>query len=281
MATPSNRKSKGLSFSGKPGRVAQNRMKRERKKIDYFGIAKKSSRIAGIAVVIALAGLMGYEAYSLVAKTSFFRLERIKVSQLKQITREEIIAQAGIKEGDDLLRLNLGRMGEQLAKNPWIAKVKVRRYLPNTIAIDLVEQEPVAVASMGYLYYLNARGEFFKPLRDGDRLDFPVFTGVTEDDLARDPAGSKEAISSMLSLLELLKKGTAFKAEDVSEIHYDKGYGFTIFLAHRGLPVRLGRNDLGGKLARLEKIYATLQPQIQTLEYIDLDYTDKIVVKAG
>lgn len=281
MAVPSKPKSRGIFFKGRSGRVAQNRMKRERKKIDLRGIVKKSSRIAGIAVVVVLAGLMGYEAYSLAARASFFRLERIEVNRLTRLTRDEVLAQAGIQVGDDLLRLNLGRMGEQLTKNPWVADVKVRRYLPNTIAIHLVEQEPVAVASMGYLYYLNAKGELFKPLRDGDALDFPLITGITEDDLTRDPAGSKDALSSMLSLLDLLKKGTVLKLEEVSEIHYDKGYGVTIFLVQRGVPVRLGKNDFAEKLGRLERIYATVQPQLPTLEYIDLDYADKIVVKAG
>lgn len=281
MAVPASRKLNGSQHRGKPTRVAQNRMKRERRPLNIRGFLKKGARVAGGLVVATLAGVIGYEAYSLIARTSFFKLERIEVSALKRLSREDVIDQAGIKVGDDLLRLRLGRMGEQLAKNPWIEKVRIRRYLPHTIAIEVVEQEPVAVASMGYLYYLNAKGEIFKPLMEGDRLDFPIFTGINEEELAKDPAGTKEAIKAMLEIVALLRKGAAFKLEDVSEIHYDKGYGFTLFTVQRGVPVRLGRTDFVAKLERLARIYGTVQAQMQTLEYIDLDYNDKIVVKTS
>lgn len=281
MSVPASRRPSNPTSRVKPIRVAQNRMKRERRKVNIRGLLKKASRGAVCLVLASLAGLILFEAYSLIGSASFFRLEQIEVSPLKRLTRDEIIALAGIRPGDDLLRLRLGRMGEQLSRNPWIENVRIRRYLPHTIAIEVTEQEPMAVASMGYLYYLNAKGELFKPLTEGDRLDFPVFTGVTEEDLVKDPAGSKGAIKSMLALVDLLKERTLFSLEDISEVHYDKGYGFTLFMAQRGVPVRLGRSDFAGKLDRLARIYGNLQTQMPTLEYIDLDYSDKIVVKTS
>jgi len=281
MAAPASRRPNSQPFRGKPGRVTQNRMKRERIRLDIRGFLKKTARGVVFLSVASLGILLMYEAFCLVSRSTFFRLERIEVSPLKRLTTADVIAQAGIKTGDDLLGLQLGRMGEQLSKNPWIEKVRIRRYLPHTIAIEISEQEPVAVASMGYLYYLNPNGDIFKLLTEGDRLDYPVFTGISEDDLAKDPAGSKEAIKSMLSLLGLLKHKEFLRLEDLSEIHYDKGYGFTIFMADRGVPIKLGRADFADKIERFAKIYATLQPHMSTLEYIDLDYSDKIVVKSG
>ena len=281
MAAPASRRASSQPFRVKPGRVAQNRMKREKIRINIRGFLKKSARGVVCLSVVLLGLLLGYEAYSLLSRASFFRLERIEVSPLNRLTRGDVISQAGIKPGDDLLGLHLVRIGEQLAKNPWVEKVKIRRYLPHTIAIEISEQQPVAIASMGYLYYLNAKGDIFKLLTEGDRLDYPVFTGISEDDLSKDPAGSKEAIKSMLALVDLLKGKGALKLDEVSEIHYDKGYGFTMFMADRGVPVRLGRTGFAEKLDRLAKVYGTLQPQMMTLEYIDLDYSDKIVVKAG
>lgn len=281
MAVPASRRTISQQFRGKPGRVAENRMKREKMRINIRGILKKSARAMVCLSVGALGILLVYEAYSLVSRSTFFKLESIEVSTLNRLTREDVIAQAGIRPGDDLLSLHLGRIGGQLAKNPWVEKVRIRRYLPHTVVIEIVEQEPVAVASMGYLYYLNAEGTIFKLLTEGDALDYPVFTGISEDDLSKDPAGSKEAIKSMLSLVDLLKDNDVLKIDYVSEIHYDKGYGLTVFMAERGVPVRLGRTGFKEKLERLARIYATLQPRMTTLEYIDLDYSDKIVVKSG
>ena len=58
----------------------------------------------------------------------------------------------------------------------------------------MAEREPVAVVNIGCLYYLDSNGELFKPLTEGDRLDFPVITGITDEDMGRDPAGFKEAL---------------------------------------------------------------------------------------
>jgi cell division septal protein FtsQ len=133
---------------------------------------------------------------------------------------------------------------------------------------------------MGYLYYLDSRGDIFKPLQEGDSLDYPVITGLAEEDLIRDPAGAKETLTGVLALLQQLKeKRPGISIADISELHYDKGFGYTLFTMDRGLPIRLGAEGFSEKLDRLAKIYSQLQPQIPGLEYIDLDYSDRIVVK--
>ncbi len=219
--------------------AGKNRLKKQRKPINYRGFFKKLVRLVGGLLVVALVALTGYEIYGVVARTTFLRLERIEVSELKRLTREEVIGLAGVKPGDDLLSLRLRRIGEQLAKNPWVEKVRVRRYFPHVLAIEVTEREPVAV----------------------------------------DPAGSREMLKRARDLIALLTSRTAFRMEDVSEIHCDKGYGFTLFLANGGVPVKLGNDAFDEKLNRLARIYQDLQPQMANLIYIDLDYSDKIIVK--
>jgi len=260
---------------------AKNRMKKQRKPINYRGFFKKAIRLAGGVLVVVLAGLTLYEAYGMLCRTTFLRLERIEVGSLKRLTREEVIGLAGVREGDDMFGLKLKRAGEHLAKNPWVEKVRIRRYFPHTLAIELMEREPAAVVNMGYLYYLDKNGEVFKPLTEGDRLDYPVLTGMTEEDMGKDPAGSREVLKKVLKLIALIDRGGMFRLEDLSEIHYDKGFGFTLFTAQGGVPVKLGNNDFEQKLARLTKIYRDLQAQMPNLVYIDLDYQDRIIVKRG
>lgn len=263
----------------KPKPVNRNKAKRQRKPLNYRSFFKKAVRLVSWVTVVSLIGVVGYEVYGVVARTTFLKLERIEINNLKRLTREEIINQAGIRIGDGMLGLSLNTIGEDLGKNPWIAKVKLRRYMPNTLIIDIVEREPMAIANMGYLYYVDGNGDVFKPLTVGDKLDYPVITGITEEDLTRDPAGAKAALKDALGLMELLRQGTALKLEDISEIHFDKGFGFTLFAMDRGIPVRLGTGDLSGKMQRLARIYRQLQEQMTSLEYIDLDYSDKIIIK--
>jgi cell division protein FtsQ len=258
-----------------------NRLKKQRKPINYRGFFKKAVRLIGGFLVVALVGLTGYEVYGVLVRATFLRVERIEVNNLKRLTREEVLGLTGVKLGDDMFGLRLRRIGEQLAKNPWVEKVRVRRFFPHTLAIEVAEREPAAVVNMGYLYYMDRNGEVFKPLNEGDRLDYPVLTGMTEEAMGKDPAGSRDVLKRVLNLIALIEKGGIFKLEDVSEIHYDKGFGFTIFTAQGGVPVKLGNGAFDEKLARLAKIYRELQTQMPNLVYIDLDYHDRIIVKKG
>jgi cell division septal protein FtsQ len=257
----------------------RNRLNKQRKPVNYRSFFKKAARLAGGIVVLSLAVVLCYELYGLVAHMTFLRLDRIEVNPLKRLTREDVISLAGVKPGDDLLAMKLQRVGEQLMKSPWAEKVRVKRYFPHTLAIEFIEREPVAIVNMGYLYYLDKKGEVFKPLNEGDRLDYPVLTGITEEDMWKDPAGSRDALKGALGLIALLKGGSLLALAEISEIHYDKGYGFTLFTMRGGVPVKLGNSGFDEKLARLARIFRDLQAQLPTLEYIDLDYSDKIIVK--
>jgi len=262
--------------------VGKNRVKqvkKERKPLNFRRHLKRAGRYLGAAALCGLLGFTGYHTYRFVSRIVLFKLDTIEVTNNRRIDRREIILQAGVSPGDDIIRLNLRRIGEQLEKNPWIESVRVRRYFPHTLAIEIAEREPVAVINMGHLAYLDTKGTVFKPLTEGDNLNYPIITGVTEDDMARDPSGSGRALKEAVGLIALLKQGQAFRLDDVSELHYDKGFGFTLFTTQGGIPVRLGTDGYPDKLARLARIYKELQPQMLTLEYIDLNYTDKIIVK--
>ena len=255
------------------------KQKKTRKPINYRSILRRSARIVGGFILLSIVMVVCYEAYAILSGMTFFQLERIEVVNIHRLKRNDVVALTGVKPGDPMLRLDLRRIAEQVKKNPWIEKVQVRRNFPHTLTLEITEWRPVAVANMGYIYYLDKKGELFKPLTEGDDLDFPGVTGLGEEDLAKDPAGSKAMLKTALALTDILRGGAVFKLEDISEIHIDKGYGYTLFTAEGGIPVKLGNDGFVEKLARLSRIYKDLSVQLPILEYIDLNYNDKIVVK--
>lgn len=260
-------------------RNRQKREKKPRKPIQFRKMLRNSARACIALVLLTLLWTVGTEAYELVARITFFKLEKIEISRLRRVSREEILALAGARLGDSMLKLDLKRIGGNLGKNPWFEDIKVRRRFPGTLTIDVTEREPAAVVNMGYLFYVDTKGNIFKPMTSGDKLDYPIVTGVEAEDVNRDPVATRETMRTALGILGLLRNGTAFKLEDISEIHVDKGYGFTLFTAMGGIPVKLGDGAYAEKLERLSRIYRGLSAQIASLEYIDLNYPDKIVVK--
>jgi len=266
----------------KQRQIPNNRVKKtpkKRKPVNWRPIVTWLSRGLGATALCATLFFGGRQLYTLASGITLLRLETVEISPLRKLTRNEVLTLAGVKPGDSMLGLELQGVVTQLSKNPWIEQVQVRRYFPHTLSITLSERTPQAVANVGCLYYLDAKGVLFKSLVEGDRLDYPLITGIDEEDLTKDPAGTKEALQDALLLIANLKKSKVFGLEDVSEIHYDKGYGFTLFTMQGGVPVKLGNGGFDEKLVRFAGIYQELKPQMQALDYIDLDYSDKIIVK--
>jgi len=260
-------------------KVAVNRVKVQRKPLNLRKYLRPLGKIllglTGAALVVGVL-LIGYRA---VGSLTPFRLKNIEVAASKRLTRADILGIAGVEPGRDLLRMNLKQMGEQLTQNPWVESVHIRRYFPDGLSISITEREPLAIVNMGYIYYLDKNGTVFKVLNQGDRLDYPVVTGFSEEEMASDPAGMRDALKATCELLGVVREKGAFILADVSEIHYDKGYGFTLFTASGALPVKVGSGDFAAKIGRLARIYRELAAQQPTLHYIDLDYSDKIIVK--
>jgi cell division protein FtsQ len=265
--------------SYKRSKVAPNKVKVQRKPLDVKKYLRQLKTAAtGLVAVILASGIL-YGCYRAITNVSLFSLKSIEVSSAKHLTREEILGMAGIEPGKDLLRMNLKRMGEHILQNPWVETVRINRYFPDSVSIVITEREPVAIVNMGFIYYLDKKGKVFKVLNNGDKLDFPVVTGFSEEDLGNDPKGTKGALEDTCLLLKILREKGAFILADVSEIHYDKGYGFTLFTASGALPVKVGSGDFSAKVERFARIYRDLMVQMPSIHYIDLDYNDKIIVK--
>jgi cell division septal protein FtsQ len=260
-------------------KVAPNKVKVQRKPLDLKKYLRPLKMIIIGCAAVTLGGSFIYGCYRAVSMVTLFSLKSIEVTSAKHLTRDEILGLAGIEPGKDLLRRNLKRMGEHLLQNPWVETVQINRYFPDTVSIAVTEREPVAIVNMGFIYYLDKKGNVFKVLNQGDKLDFPVVTGFSEEELGSDPKGTKEALEATCNLLKILREKGAFILADVSEIHYDKGYGFTLFTASGALPVKVGSGDFPAKVERFARVYKDLMVQLPSIHYIDLDYNDKIIVK--
>jgi cell division protein FtsQ len=201
-----------------------------------------------------------------------FALREIHADATLHVAREEILALAGAEPGDRLLSIDTDDVAARVAAHPWVASVRVRRQLPSTLVIDVVERRAVATALLGTLYLLDDAGRPFKraTLEEADGL--PVITGVARETYTLDRGATEAAFREALGLL------TAYRAEDglaarragatapatrpeLSEIHLDPRTGFSLVLFDGGGEVLLGRGDWAGKLARLDEILGALGPR--------------------
>lgn len=77
--------------------------------------------------------------------TVFFRVEQVVVTGNSRYTQEEIIEVTGIEQGDNLYGWNKFAIAQRLRETlPYIGEVSIRRALPSSVVITVVEWEAVA-----------------------------------------------------------------------------------------------------------------------------------------
>ncbi len=261
----------------KTGKVKGNRRKkqpRDWQKFFHRGL-RALVGVVSLALIVGGGGLMA----QLLFDSSYFKIDEVRVEKQVRVSEEEIVALSDITMGSNIFELDLERIGRKIEENPWIYSAQVQRLFPKTVVIRVEERSPMAVINLDYLYYVDGRGEIFKVLEAHDSLDYPVITGLERKDLLERPEESRRQLQGMMEVIEELSKRRIFALNDVSEIHLEASGEVVLYTCNGGIPVNIGTHDYQAKLDRLERIFSDLKPRLRALKYIDLNVTDRIIVK--
>jgi len=260
-------------------RVRQNRIKKQKKPLEWRKLFHRTLRVGVAFSSIALLLVGGFFAVQLLLASDLFRVDHITVQGNNRLQERQVVALSDIKMGVDTFQLDLGLIGRKIEENPWVDNAKVRRIFPRQVMINIKERQPVAIVNLGYLYYLDKQGEIFKVLDATDNLDYPVVTGFDYAKVQAQNGEYAKQLKKVVGLLSNLEQRDLFSLKQVSEIHYETGEGLSLFTLTGGVKIKLGSTDYAQKLDRLERIYAQLQPKLPLLDYIDLNVEEKVIVR--
>jgi cell division protein FtsQ len=153
---------------------------------------------------------------------------------------------------------------------PWVSRIAIEKKLPDTLRILIVERTPVALLQQrGVLRYVDAQSVAFAELspRVG-AADLPVISNASGAELAR----------SVALVGELRAKDPELFAR-ISEIRPIAPNGFALFDRQLGAFVYANAGDLSAKWRDLYGITEAEHLGKASIEYADLRFADRIVVK--
>lgn len=265
--------------ANKKKKLKSNRLKLEKQPRDWKKLFHRVLRIgiaSGSGFLLASGALLTAQ---MLLESGYFGVEQIRVEQQVRVSEGDILDASDIEIGDSLFDLELHMIGRKIEEHPWIARAEVERAFPDQVVIRVVEREPRAIIDLDYLYYVDKSGDVFKMLEAGDELDYPVITGIDRQYLLDNPDQTQDSLNLALALMNQLEVRPLFNLDDVSEIHFDQQDGLIMHTRIGGVPVRMGKQGFDLKLNRLEAIYEDLEPRLLALKYIDLNVTDRVIVK--
>jgi len=231
-------------------------------------------KVVATLALVAGAVVAGRHLVRHVVASPRFALREVRADSTLHVSRDEIVALAGVELGDRLLAIDTDAVAARVAAHPWVASVRVRRQLPSALAVDVVERRAVASALLGTLYLLDDSGRPFKRATLDEADGLPVVTGVARDQYTLARFASEAAFRDALKLLALYRAndelavarrsggapGPATRPA-LSEIHVDPRAGYSLVLYDGGGEILLGRDEWPSKLARLDEILAAVGPR--------------------
>lgn len=198
-------------------------------------------RVGALCAVCGVA----WAGFLFATSSSRFAVQTISVRGNQRLTTAEIQALVPIASGRNIFRADLDAVVRVLRANPWVASAQARRILPRTIAVEIRERQPVAIAALGGLYLVDANGHPFKraSVESGEGAGLPIITGLTRARFATDPASVEQLIGSALRALDTWR--SAAERPPIGELHIGPFGALTLHTYDVATAIQLGIPDAG------------------------------------
>jgi cell division protein FtsQ len=157
---------------------------------------------------------------------------------------------SGIDIGQRILPINLNELRKRIKRHPSVIEVKIKRKLPDQIIIHLQTRNPIAIALLEKMYYVDDGGVAYKQVGVLDNYDYPVITGVYTNELEVTERRLKDAVR-ILSALNAREFSTINRG--LSELHYvNEGFVY-IYLKGLRAGIKLYVPELEQEVPKVEK----------------------------
>jgi cell division septal protein FtsQ len=242
------------------------RVRRNQRRIQVQRILAALGHIAVVGTVVAIAVWIYLRAQS----DTRFALKSIEVAGTVHTPRASIDDVTKAYAGTNLFRLDIARLQHDLGRLAWVSRVEIEKKLPDTLRIRVVERAPVALLQSGAsLQYVDEHGVAFAQLSPsiGDS-DLPVI---------RDASGAE--LLRAVALVRALRSRDPQVFSRISEVRPIAPRGFVLFDRELGAPVFANDDDLSAKWRDLYAIARAEQLGRRGIEYADLRFTDRVVIK--
>ncbi len=175
-----------------------------------------------------------------------------------------------IEPSTNILSLDLPELSSKIAADPWVARASISRQLPDTLTVHVEEHVPKAVILDGSFYLVDAEGQPFKRLEDGERCALPIISGI---DLGASGSQVAEQQARIVVALGALEQWSSKTRPKLSEINVGPHRDLTLYTAESGTQLRFGRGEFGVRLDHYDGIRVALGPNAERLAVVHLDHS--------
>ncbi len=237
-------------------------------------------RRLGVATATALTLYVGYAAVTLIARSSLLRVTKMVVRGNARLSTGEVLAMVNGLRGRSILTVDLDRERARLLASSWVAAATLRRILPATVEITLVERTPIGLCRIGSrLYLVDGAGAVID--EHGPQyadLDLPIIDG-----LASGPRGGQPLVDEARAALAARLLASVAPHQDlarrVSQIDVRDAHDAVVILEGDGALIHVGEERFAERLQAYLELAPTLRARVPEIDYVDLRFDERVYVR--
>ncbi len=223
-----------------------------------------------------------------------FQIRQVDVQTDGIIMADQLRRWSGVKTGENLMELDLGRVKRELELNPAVQSASVERILPNTLRIRVSEREPAAQVNVPRpkpgggieigVYHLDAEGYMMLPLDPryctvppaqlGDQ-SLPIISGLNPNDLQAGKRVESPQVRAALELVRAFSESSMAGLVDLKRIDVS-GPEVLGVTTGQGSEITFGLAGLDQQLRRWREIFELGQKSNKAIATLDLAVTNNI-----
>jgi cell division protein FtsQ len=238
--------------------------KKRGKRYKYVG-RRYSIRTLLVFLVLVLTAYFFFQS-------PYFDVSSIAVAGNSNLSSEEAVKLSGINKGTNIFRVDIQSVKEKILLHPFVASVELKRDLPDTIRIQVVEYVPAAVVPFeGGFMVVSKEGYCLRHCNEISNLDLPVVSGLGMKDGV--PPGTKVDNERLPVALEIVN--CCEKKESIAEIEVRDVNKIIVFTFSQ-TRILLGNDE---KISEKMSLALDIASKVPNAEYIDVRFPKSPVYK--
>ena len=161
--------------------------------------------VVGVAIFFGVPA-MAHKQAALLAARAGFEVDKVEVRGVERMDELPVYNIALGQVDRSMLSLDLPKVRSEMLKLGWIKDARISRRLPDTLVVDIVERDPVAVWQHGgRLHLIDVTGVVLQPVSANAMPDLPLVVGP---DANRQTAGLNALMDNAPALKPMLAGAT-------------------------------------------------------------------------